>query len=80
MNIEPPEGCWEIGTRLRKKRGSSWQGKVVGYYSTDLTPTGYAIESERESGSVQIYPFQALEIVPDQSDSTPPNPMGERKE
>lgn len=62
MNITPPLGAWKIGTRLRKKSGSSWQGKVVGY-STELTDVGYCIESERETGSVQIYPASALEPV-----------------
>lgn len=65
MTINPPLGCWRIGTRLRKRKGSSWQGRVVGYYSTELTPVGYAIESEREPGSVQIYPASALEVVED---------------
>lgn len=32
--------------------------------TTPLTPIGYAIESEREPGSVQIYPQSALEPVP----------------
>jgi len=54
---------WLPGTRVRKKSGSSWQGRVVGYYSTKLTPEGYAVESEREPGSVQIYPRAALELV-----------------
>ena len=54
-------GRWRLGTRVRKKSGSSWQGHVVGYYSTSLTPIGYAVESEREPGSVQIYPAAALE-------------------
>lgn len=54
---------YSIGQRLRKTRGSSWQGKVVGYYSTALTSIGYAIESEREPGSVQIYPESALTLV-----------------
>lgn len=63
MKIAPPLGTWAIGTRLRKKSGSSWQGKVVGYYSTELTEVGYCIESEREPGSVQIYPASALEPV-----------------
>lgn len=53
------EGWYALGTRMRKKSGSSWQGKVVGYYSTE----GYCIESEREPGSVQIYPASALEVV-----------------
>jgi R67 dihydrofolate reductase len=51
------------GQRVRKTKGSSWQGRVVGFYSTDLTPIGYCVESEREPGSVQIYPEGALEAV-----------------
>ena len=66
MKIQSPLGTWEIGTRLRKKSGSSWQGRVVGYYSTELTDVGYCIESEREPGSVQIYPASALEPVIDE--------------
>lgn len=54
-------GKFDIGDRVRKIRGSSWQGRVVGTYSTSLTPEGYAVESEREPGSVQIYPAAALE-------------------
>jgi dihydrofolate reductase (trimethoprim resistance protein) len=54
-----------IGDRVRKTKGSSWQGIIVGTYSTRLTPEGYAVESEREPGSVQIYPVGALELVPD---------------
>jgi dihydrofolate reductase (trimethoprim resistance protein) len=62
---DKPRGNWKwgYGTRLRKKAGSSWQGRVVGFYQTHLTPEGYAIESEREPGSVQIYPAAALEEV-----------------
>lgn len=52
------------GDRVRKTTGSSWQGRVVGFYSTALTPVGYAVESEREPGSVQIYPESALVAVP----------------
>lgn len=52
-----------FGTRMRKKKGSSWQGRVCGFYSTALTPIGLCIESEREPGSVQIYPISALEEV-----------------
>jgi dihydrofolate reductase (trimethoprim resistance protein) len=67
LKIEKPSPEWkyEYGQRLRKIRGSSWQGHVVGFYSTTLTQEGYAIESERELGSVQIYPVAALEPVPD---------------
>lgn len=53
---------FKIGQRVRKTKGSSWQGCVVGFYSTFLTPEGYAVESEREPGSVQIYPASALEV------------------
>lgn len=49
-----------FGDAVRKKSGSQWHGKVVGWYSTDLTPEGYAVESAFESGSVQIYPAGAL--------------------
>ncbi|NLS19849.1 hypothetical protein HGP16_25250 [Rhizobium sp. P40RR-XXII] len=55
---------FRIGDRVRKIKGSSWQGKVVGFYSTKLTPDGYCVESEREPGSVQIYPESALEVFP----------------
>jgi hypothetical protein len=51
----------KIGDRVHKKSGSSWHGRVVGFYSTTLTPIGYCVESERETGSVQIYPEAALE-------------------
>ena len=54
---------WPLGTRVRKRKGASWQGRVVGYYSTHLTPRGYAVESERETGSVQLYPEAAFEVI-----------------
>ncbi len=60
-----PHRKFKKGQRVRKIKGSSWQGKIVGYYATDLTPIGYAVESEREPGSVQIYPENALELVPE---------------
>lgn len=50
-----------LGDRVRKTKGSQWQGTVVGTYSTALTPEGYAVESGTELGSVQIYPAAALE-------------------
>lgn len=59
--IEKPSWAkWAIGDSVTKIKGSRWTGKVVGYYSTDLTERGYAIESSTESGSVQIYPEAAL--------------------
>jgi len=54
---------FEQGDRVKKKSGSEWQGYIVGWYSTELTPTGYAVESESHKGSVQIYPASALELV-----------------
>lgn len=55
---------FQLNQRVRKTKGSSWQGHVVGFYATGMTPIGYAVESEREPGSVQIYPEAALEAVP----------------
>lgn len=63
MKIVEPLGCWRLGTRVQKIKGSKWRGRVVGYYSTGLTPVGYCVESEFEQGSVQIYPASALEWV-----------------
>jgi dihydrofolate reductase (trimethoprim resistance protein) len=54
---------YEIGDRVRKIKGSSWTGRIVGAYQTSLTPEGYAVESENEPGSVQIYPAAALEYI-----------------
>ena len=45
---------------MTKTKGSKWTGRVVGFYSTTLTAIGYAVESETETGSVQIYPEAAL--------------------
>lgn len=56
-----PVRKYALGDRLTKTKGSAWTGRVVGFYSTSLTPVGYAIESENEPGSVQIYPESALE-------------------
>jgi hypothetical protein len=53
-------GQFAMGERVTKKSGSSWTGRIVGFYSTSLTPEGYAIESENEPGSVQIYPASAI--------------------
>jgi hypothetical protein len=55
-------GKFKLGDRVRKIKGAQWQGKIVGFYTTVLTPVGYAVESEREVGSVQIYPEAALEL------------------
>lgn len=59
----PLPATFKLGERVRKKSGAEWQGHIVGWYSTKLTPEGYAVESESHSGSVQIYPVSALEHV-----------------
>lgn len=52
---------FKLGDTVKKVSGSQWHGTVVGTYSTELTPEGYAVESSTERGSVQIYPAKALE-------------------
>jgi dihydrofolate reductase (trimethoprim resistance protein) len=59
----PVPATFGLGERVRKKSGAAWQGCIVGWYSTKLTPEGYAVESEAHPGSVQIYPVAALERV-----------------
>lgn len=56
----PSAGAFKLGDFVQKKSGASWRGKVVGFYSTNLTPRGYCVESANELGSVQIYPEAAL--------------------
>lgn len=55
---------FQLGDRVTKTKGSKWTGHVVGTYATDLTAEGYAVESETEKGSVQIYPAAALKHAP----------------
>lgn len=55
--------AFKIGDRVRKKSGAEWQGKICGWYSTKLTPDGYAVESEFHKNCVQIYPAGALELA-----------------
>ena len=57
----PSWAKWSIGQFVRKRKGSQWRGRIVGFYSTDNNPRGYAIESHYEENSVQIYPEAALE-------------------
>lgn len=72
MNTPAPK--FRRGDLVRKRSGSQWQGSVVGEYSTTLTPEGYAVESDTHSGSVQIYPAAALELL---ARSEPPNVANE---
>ena len=74
----PPavEGGWRFkrGDYVRKVVGSKWNGRVVGFYTTELTQRGYAVESMYEIGSVQIYPEKALELF----SVAPTPPAGEK--
>ena len=51
------------GDFVRKKSGSWWEGRVVGTYTTEQTPRGYAVQLDRPFGPVQIYPENALEAA-----------------
>jgi hypothetical protein len=57
---------FNIGDHVVKIGGSEWEGYIVGFYSTMLTPEGYAVESMYHIGSVQIYPAKALKLVPEE--------------
>ncbi|MBA4784118.1 MAG: DfrB family trimethoprim-resistant dihydrofolate reductase [Rhizobiales bacterium] len=57
----PSDASFQMGDYAAKKGRASWRGKIVGWYRTDLTALGYAIESHYEPGSVQIYPATAIE-------------------
>lgn len=52
---------FKLGDLVYKVKGSEWGGRVVGFYSTEQTPRGYAVESSAYRGTVQIYPEAALE-------------------
>ena len=69
MYIQKPNKDWrfEYGTVVRKIKGSNWKGRVVGFYTSSFTKEGYAVESDSERGSVQIYPVTALEEVTDRN-------------
>jgi hypothetical protein len=51
---------FQRGDLVQKKRGSKWRGRICGEYSTSITLEGYAVESLREPGNVQVYPVAAL--------------------
>ena len=58
-----PQGKFRMGDLVKKSTGSEWEGRVVGWYSTEQTKEGYAVESSAHRNSVQIYPVTALEAV-----------------
>ena len=66
----PSDAKFQMGDYVAKKGRALWRGKIVGWYRTDVTKLGYAIESYFELGSVQIYPETAIEAW------TPPPVLG----
>jgi hypothetical protein len=53
--------AYRLGERVRKHSGAWWEGVVVGFYSTEQTPRGSAVQLLKPNGPVQIYPESALE-------------------
>lgn len=54
-----------LGDYVCKKSGSWWAGRVAGFYTTEQTPRGYAVQLDKPFGPVQIYPESALErLIP----------------
>jgi hypothetical protein len=77
---QPREGVtFKRGDRVEKVGGASWRGRVVGEYATSLTAEGYAVESENEPGSVQIYPVKALRALHDTAPTDQAQGGGERE-
>lgn len=62
----PVGWAFREGDMVRKKSGSWWEGKIVGWYSTRDTPRGYAIQAQvpRGNGPVQIFPETAIVAHP----------------
>lgn len=52
---------YDLEDWVHKKSGTYWEGRVVGFYSTEQTPEGYAVQLlGMKNGPVQIYPRSAL--------------------
>jgi dihydrofolate reductase (trimethoprim resistance protein) len=63
MKFPATHKTFGYGDLVGKISGSDWCGNVVGWYSTELTPEGYAVESAWHKGSVQIYPASVLRKI-----------------
>lgn len=63
LMIMEENSAFAIGDLVRKKSGSWWEGRVVGFYSTEQTPDGVCVQLDKPMGPVQIYPASALELV-----------------
>lgn len=60
--IKDPGWEFQLGEFVRKVKGGSWRGPIVGFYSTEITARGYVVESYFEKCSVQCWPEAALEL------------------
>lgn len=63
LMIMEENSAFSIGDLVRKKSGSWWEGRVVGFYSTEQTADGVCVQLDKPMGPVQIYPASALELV-----------------
>lgn len=62
MMVWVKDARFTLGSRVKKRTGSWWEGKVVGFYSTEQTPIGYCVQLDCvELAPVQIFPEAALE-------------------
>lgn len=55
-----------LGTLVRKPIGSWWEGRAVGFYTTEQCPVGVCVQLgnvEPARAPVQIYPLKLLEVV-----------------
>jgi hypothetical protein len=54
-----------FGSRVRKKKGPEWVGKVCGYYSSTFTPEGLVIECTADGarGQVHVEPAKRMEKI-----------------
>lgn len=64
----PEKPKFDLQQLVKKKSGSFWRGRIVGYYSTKQTPIGYSVQLEIagmviENAPVQLYPESALELA-----------------
>lgn len=64
------ERTFQIGGMVRKRSGSWWEGRVVGFYRTEQTPDGVCVQLDKPMGPVQIYPASALATTEGSTDAS----------
>lgn len=64
----PIAASFPLGTPVRKVSGPEWQGVVVGYYSSTLTPEGLVIECTAPGarGQVHVEPAKRMKRIGNQ--------------